>query len=75
MENLDINVDDVVYVGPYYYMEDKNGIHDMDWTAFWAMAIVWLLIVNYWNLHYFFPIHNFTDVICRHSIHLWLWVL
>ncbi|CCD65453.1 Serpentine receptor class r-10 [Caenorhabditis elegans] len=46
MENLDINVDDVVYVGPYYYMEDKNGIHDMDWTAFWAMAIVWLLIMS-----------------------------
>ncbi|KAF1750602.1 hypothetical protein GCK72_017153 [Caenorhabditis remanei] len=46
LENLDIDVDDVVYVGPYYYMEDKDGIHDLDWTAFWSMAIVWFLIMS-----------------------------
>ncbi|EGT37610.1 CBN-STR-177 protein [Caenorhabditis brenneri] len=46
LEHLDINVDDVVYVGPYYYMEDKNGIHDLDWTAFWSMGIVWFLIMS-----------------------------
>ncbi|CAP36511.1 Protein CBR-STR-177 [Caenorhabditis briggsae] len=46
LEHLDIDVDDVVYVGPYYYMEDKDGIHDLDWTAFWSMAVVWFLILS-----------------------------
>ncbi|CAI2354492.1 unnamed protein product [Caenorhabditis sp. 36 PRJEB53466] len=43
-DDLDINVDDFVYVGPYYFPEDKNGIHDMDWNAFCAMTAVWVLV-------------------------------
>lgn len=46
-DDFDIDVDDFTYVGPYYYPQDKEGIHELDWTAFWAMTLVWILVVSW----------------------------
>ncbi|EGT43612.1 hypothetical protein CAEBREN_29753 [Caenorhabditis brenneri] len=41
---FELKVEDIVYTGPYYYPEDKNGLHDVEPLACFGMLVLWFVI-------------------------------
>lgn len=41
-----MSIEDIVYTGPYYYPEDKNGIHGIEPLAVFGMLVLWFVIVS-----------------------------
>ncbi|CAA99904.2 Serpentine receptor class r-10 [Caenorhabditis elegans] len=43
---FELSIEDIVYTGPYYYPEDKNGIHGIEPLAVFGMLVLWFVIVS-----------------------------
>ncbi|KAF1751828.1 hypothetical protein GCK72_018382 [Caenorhabditis remanei] len=41
---FELKVEDIVYTGPYYYPEDKNGLGDIEPLACFGMFVLWFVI-------------------------------
>ncbi|CAI2352920.1 unnamed protein product [Caenorhabditis sp. 36 PRJEB53466] len=41
---FELKIEDIVYTGPYYYPEDKQGIHEFEPSAVFGMAILWFIV-------------------------------
>ncbi|KAF1751331.1 hypothetical protein GCK72_017885 [Caenorhabditis remanei] len=54
LETFDLQVEDTVYIGPYFYQKQPNGTYEIDMQSIIGMSVVYLIVSSsFFTIFYF----------------------